>query len=70
MNIYNFLIGNVEVEFTYRNGFVAYTFKLGEGKEEKIYGSRMKPASRKTMDVIACAILLTESAYETIKKIQ
>jgi hypothetical protein len=66
VNLYSFEFQGVTIEFTYRNGYVAYTFKLGEST----YGSKMKPQSHKVMDLIACSVLLITSAFDTIKALQ
>lgn len=61
MNISTFTIDGLDVDMTFQNGAIAYTFE----KDGKNYGYKIDLPSKKVMDVVAATVLLLTNALET-----
>lgn len=61
MQISQFEFKDTDVDLTYQNGYIAYTFE----KEGETYGGRVKPPSKKHMDLISYAFNLAINLLET-----
>lgn len=68
MDIFSFEIKGYQVDMTFREGYLAYTFqrKNKETGEMESFGIKVQPPSGEPMDLIAAAVQLTINAYETI----
>lgn len=69
MQIYSFQIKDYDVDMTFNEGFVAYTFQRmnKKTKEMESYGIKVQPPSNDPIDMFAAAVQLTINAYETIE---
>lgn len=65
MNINTFTLEGKEIEMTFNNGFLAYSFT----HDGQTYGQKIKVESRSVMSISALTFLLLENALETIKRI-
>lgn len=63
--IYTFSWKDQDIDLTYRNGHLAYTFL--KGKES--YGIKVKVKSRSVMDIAGATFQLLTNAIETIDKL-
>lgn len=66
MEIYSFEICGKQVDFTFKKGFIAYTFE----HNGKSYGNKIKVPSRGVMDIASAVILATVSIYESITNLK
>ncbi len=66
MEIYSFTVRDTQVDFTFKKGFIAYTFEIGG----KSYGNKIKVPSRGVMDIASAVILATISIYESINNLK
>lgn len=69
MQIYSFQIKGYDVDMTFNEGFVAYTFQREnpETKEKESFGIKVKPPSTDPIDMFAAAVQLVINAYDTIE---
>lgn len=66
MEIFSFTIKDHQVDFTFKKGFIAYTFEHnGES-----YGGKIKVPSRGVMDIASAVILATVSIYESVDNLK
>lgn len=61
MQISQFQFKDTDVDITYQNGYIAYTFD----KEGETYGGKVKPPSKKHMDLISYTFNLAINLLET-----
>lgn len=61
MQISQFTYKDTNVDLTYNNGWIAYTFE----KNHKTYGGRIKIETKKHMDLISYAFNLAINLLET-----
>lgn len=66
MNIHTFTLKGKDIEVTYNNGFLAYTFMFND----QPYGQKMKPESKKVLDIASCTYLLLINALETMEQLE
>lgn len=65
MEIFSFNINNHTVDFTFKKGFIMYTFE----HDGKSYGNKIKVPSRGVMDITSAVVLATVSIYESINSL-
>ena len=65
MKINTFTLKGKEIEMTFNNSFLAYSF-VHEGQT---YGQKVKLESKAVMNVSAVTFLLVENALATIEKL-
>ena len=65
MEIFSFEIKNHQVDFTFKKGFISYTFE----HYHKSYGNKIKIPSRGVMDIASAVILATVSICESLDKL-
>jgi hypothetical protein len=61
MQISQFTFKDTDVDLTYLNGWIAYTFE----KNGKTYGGKVKVETKKHMDIISYAFNLALNLLET-----
>ncbi len=61
MQISQFQFKDVDVDVTFHNGYIAYTFE----KNGETFGGKVKPPSRKHIDLISYAFNLALNLLET-----
>lgn len=61
MHISTFTLNGLDIEMTYHNKSIAYTFT----KDGQPYGYKIELPSRKVMDIVAATSLLLINALET-----
>lgn len=66
MTISQFTYKDATFDVTFNNGYIAYTFE----HNGKRYGIKLKPASKKTIDVASAAFNLALNAIETYENIR
>ena len=66
MKISTFTLKDKEIEFTYANGFLAYTFQ----SKGKSFGYKLKPESKGIMHVASATFLLLVNCLETIEAVE
>jgi hypothetical protein len=66
MEIYSFSHKDVQIDFTFKKGFVLYTFN----KDGKPYGNKIKLPSRGVMDIVSATALLVINAIESIDNLK
>jgi hypothetical protein len=66
MEIFSFDIKNHQVDFTFKKGFIAYTFE----HDGKSYGNKIKVPSRGVMDIASAVILATVSICESLDNLK
>lgn len=69
MEIFTVTIKGYDIDMTFNEGFMAYTFQREnpETKEKESFGIKVKPLSTEPIDLIAASSQLIINAYETIE---
>ena len=65
MQISQFTYKDIDVDLTFNNGFIAYTFE----KNGDTYGGKVEPPSRKNIDLISYAFNLALNLLETYEAV-
>lgn len=66
MDIYSFQVKGVQVDVTFKKGFIAYTFEL----DGKSYGQKIKLSNRSTMEAVSATALLIINASDSIEALK
>lgn len=69
VQIYSFEFKGYDIDMTFNEGFVAYTFQRlnKKTKEMESFGYKTKPPSHEPIDMFVAATLLVMNAVETIE---
>ena len=65
MKISTFTFKGQDIDMTYQNGFLAYSFKQGE----ETYGTKVRPLSRSVLDSASATFQLLINAIETMESL-
>lgn len=66
MDVYSFVVRNINVDMTFRKGYLAYVFE----KDGKSYGKKMKVPGRAVMDLVSVLTLFIVDIYDTIEALE